>query len=133
MELDDAIENLSYANSILSQDMRDSVKRASYLGELTDLSILKDGFVKAEKWLPVLKRIHPTNNSFDHLVNDLKKEIKKFTPKPKVEKPVEKVVEKPVVEKKEEIIKPQPVKPEPEKKVEPKKTSSRYPFHRGGK
>jgi len=108
MELDDATKNLAEANTFLNPDIRSKMKDESHLGELTDLVILKQGAEKVEKWLPVLKKIHPMNNTFDDLPDAIKKEIAKFTPKPE-----KKIEPKPVTEtvstKETEIIKEEKV------------------------
>ena len=82
MELDDATKNLAEAKLVLDSEVRKKMKVESHLGELTDLAILKEGAEKVERYLPVLKGYHPTNNTFDGLPDMIQKEIAKFIPKP---------------------------------------------------
>lgn len=99
MEVDDAIKDLVEAKRVLDPEVRKKMKVESHLGELTDLAILQHNAEKIKGCLSVLKRYHPTNNTFDGLPDLLQKEIAKFSPKPepkiveKEEAPEEKIEE----------------------------------------
>lgn len=107
------LKHLVEARNLLDSAVRDKMKIESYLGEKTDLAILEYGLGLAEKMYEPYLAICPivAEREFSTLTKDLKKEIKKLTPKPpKASKPKAKEPAIPVVE---------PIK---EQKKTPKKT-----------
>jgi len=78
------LKHLVEARNLLNPDVRDKIKRESYMGGRSHLDILKYGLDLAEKMYKPYLAIRPieAEREFSTLIKDLEKEIKKLMPTP---------------------------------------------------
>jgi len=86
---------LAEAKSYIDPAAREKIRTEAYLDGPTDIEIFQKGLALAEEHYPHVLETMPiiAQRDFGTLIDDLKKEIKKLTPKPP--KPVEKPKEEP--------------------------------------
>ena len=74
--VNEATNFMSEAKSTLDVAVRNKMKAEAYLGELTDLEILKNSLDKAQRGLSTLKKLRPEEvEGYVVLVKHLNKEI----------------------------------------------------------
>jgi len=105
LEVNNAITLIDEAKTILEdQNVRDTMKANSYLGELSELGCYKQALEKAQNGLSILQKYHKDEDRHREVVDNINKKIEP-TPEPEVMKIAEGIAIGEGVKKLEEEVK----------------------------